>query len=302
MQFFNRYFYGHDLRKYPFCQSWLFIVILIFAASACTDPREIESLEQQLASAQSHIRKDAATKLIRHGSAAIPSLLQDLHLDPIRDRYIKVQILGEIGDKRAIAPLLALVQADSENVHVRSEAATALGKFRDQSVAPVLSQLLLAEEITNIREAAAWSLGNLRDTTLVAFLVPGLSDSVSSVRRATLQALDRNWTTASEQAVDSVLSDPDETVRYIAVQLLGKHQSTNSLNRLISMLAATSTWVRSETATSLSQLADTAAVGPLIDRLQQSEGSEFESIQQALLELTGIHYALDEESRGPSKQ
>ena len=134
-------------------------------------------------------------------------------------RYIAAQILGQIGDRRA-TPFLKSLLCD-KNRHVREQTVRALGQLDDPRLHTTLASVLADDSVPEVRGAAAWSLGNLRDTTAVPSLVLALADTVPSVRRQALAALQFLWTPEAEAAALDAIRDRDDTVRYIAAQLLG---------------------------------------------------------------------------------
>jgi HEAT repeat protein len=81
--------------------------------------------------------------------------------------------LGEIGDTRAVEPLIAALQ-DQVPV-VREWAAQALGEIGDaRAVEPLIAAL--QDEDPDVRKIAAGALGQIRDARAVEFLLAALED------------------------------------------------------------------------------------------------------------------------------
>jgi HEAT repeat protein len=115
-----------------------------------------------------------------------------------------VQVLGEVGDSRALGALIAALRDD--NVFVRAYAAEALGKLKDEKTAEALISLLKDEEIfvqfyaiealaelkaeravdalivvlqegdPDVRAHAAWALGIIKKERAVKHLITALKD------------------------------------------------------------------------------------------------------------------------------
>lgn len=83
--------------------------------------------------------------------------------------------LGEIGDSRAMVPLVAVISGDTP--WVREIAAEALGKLNDsRAVVPLIQKL---KDSTEVREAAAEALGKLKEHILPGefrFIVNAIKD------------------------------------------------------------------------------------------------------------------------------
>ncbi len=252
--------------------------------------QQAEYYINQLDDSRRQIRLDASHALVQLGGTAVGPLLDRAATGSDSLRYIAAQILGQIGDERAIPFLKSLLRDD--NPHVREKAVRALGQLDDSRLHATLASVLADDSIPDVRGAAAWSLGNLRDTTAVPSLMHALADTVPSVRRQALAALQFLWTPAAEAAALAALRDRDDTVRYIAAQLLGHHRTHRALDALCLALADDNIWVRAESARTLGRIGDTTAVRPLERMFAEREGPDHEAAKEALQLLTGLNYAV----------
>ena len=252
--------------------------------------QQAEYYIDQLDDSRRQVRLDASHALVQLGGAAIEPLLDRATAGSDSLRYITAQILGQIGDRRAIPFLTSLLRDD--NRYVREQAVRALGQLDAPRLHPTLASVLAADSVPEVRGAAAWSLGNLRDTTAVPSLVRALTDTVPSVRRQALAALQFLWTPAAEAAALDALRDRDDNVRYIAAQLLGHHRTHRALDALCLALADDNIWVRTESARTLGRIGDTTAVRPLERMFAEREGPDHEAAKEALHLLTGLNYAV----------
>jgi HEAT repeat protein len=149
-------------------------------------PRVVSSLVPLL-------REDVGTRnlalevLEQTGSAGLDILLPLLSHDDANIRKFIVDILGKLGDHRAIPPLIAVLQDREPNV--RGAAAEGLGYLR-------------------AREAVPQLLGLLDDNEWVVFTV--------------IEALGYIADPAALPALMVLLKDGSETVRYVVIEALGK--------------------------------------------------------------------------------
>ncbi len=89
------------------------------------DERAISSLLRSLSDPFYAVRNAAAQDLAKLGGSVLDSLLTILQEPPGEGRYFVIQVLGEIGNKRALKPLVSLLQA--RDWATRAFAAQAIG-------------------------------------------------------------------------------------------------------------------------------------------------------------------------------
>jgi HEAT repeat protein len=112
-----------------------------------------------------NVNQSAAEALIAFGPKAVAVLMETLKSDDAAARQLAVTALGEIRDKRAVEPLILLMQTDDEYA-VRTAAATALGLLKDaRAVWVLVGTLQMRDETTPERQAA---LEKLRHATTIA--------------------------------------------------------------------------------------------------------------------------------------
>lgn len=239
------------------------------------------------------VRLEASRNLVQFGDSAVEPLIRRATGGSDSLLYIAAQILGQIGDRRAVPFLKEHIHAP--NRYVREQAVRALGQLDDPRLVPTLEQVLTGDPVADVRGAAAWSMGNLRDTTAIAPLVQALTDTAALVRQQALAAVQYLWTPAAESATIAALRDPDPTVRYIAAQMLGHHRIRPALDELCLTLLDHSIGVRTESARALGLIGDTTAVGPLERLLAESDGPDHDAAKEALRLLTGLEYVVTPE-------
>ena len=111
------------------------------------------------------VKQAAAEALLAFGAKAVGPLLEVLRSGDGDARQMAVFALGEIRDKRAVEPLIHLMQTDDVYA-VRTTAATALGQIKDaRAVWVLVATLQMRDETSPDRQAA---LEQLRQATQLA--------------------------------------------------------------------------------------------------------------------------------------
>ncbi|MFN3531710.1 MAG: HEAT repeat domain-containing protein [Candidatus Brocadia sp.] len=128
-----------------------------------------------------------------------------------------IEALGQIGDTRAVEPLIAFLTHKESKV--RECTAASLGKLRDaRAVEPLIT--VLNDEQERVRWYAADSLGKIGDPVCVESLVRLLSDASARVRESAVTALGQ---IGNQQAIESLikaLQDIDKRVSEQAAESL----------------------------------------------------------------------------------
>jgi len=131
----------------------------------------------------------AIEALVDIGEDAFERLLAALKDGDPNVRYAAAFALGEIGDERALLPLITALQRTDEDETVLPRMAVALGKIGDaEAVEPLTA--MLKHHRTSVRTYAAEALGEIGDLRAVRPLVNRLhSDQDARVRGAAKRAL-----------------------------------------------------------------------------------------------------------------
>ncbi len=115
-----------------------------------------------------------------------------IHFLKDEDWYVRsnaAEALGEIGDARAVEPLIQALLGD-ESEGVRGEAAGALGHIGDARAVEPLIQALKDEDWW-VRKEAAWALGKIGDERAIEPLTQALNDEEELVRAQAEAALEK---------------------------------------------------------------------------------------------------------------
>ena len=243
------------------------------------DPMAIEPLIQALRDEDSSLREVAAKSLdklgwypgdniakvycliakkqwkefTKIGKPAVELLIQALKDEDYQVRGGAAEALREIGDKRAVEPLINVLKAD-KNSHVRWGAAVALGEIGDKRAVEPLINALKADK--DSRRGAANALGELKDTRAV------------------------------EPLINVLKADKDFHVRGSAANALGEIGDPRAIEPLIHALKDDNGEVRDKVANALGEIGDSRAIEPLIqaqeDELVRPIEAKFKEIGDSM--------------------
>jgi HEAT repeat protein len=217
-------------------------------------------------------RAFAAELLGRVGNAkAVPALLETIQATRSEDadvREIALRGLARIADPRAIEPLIeALKQAES---WLAPRIADILVRHGDPVIEPMLAFLRDGQR----HPARAWAaniLGELKAQRAFPALVVALKDLDDEVRAKSAAALgklgDRRAVT---YLLDHLLSDPAPFVRARIASALGQFADNEVIDRLVRALGDPAWWVRMRSVEALEQIG-AAAEAPLLVALDDPD-------------------------------
>lgn len=247
---------------------------------------DVGSAIEDLSSTSRATRIKASYALVMEGAAAVEPLIECAATGSDSLQYISAQVLGRIGDARALPALKSL--AEDSNEHVRRAALVALGSMADRETIDLLIATLSRDSLPDLRAAAAESLGDAGDTLAVLDLVEALVDTAAAVRKQAVVALHRLWTPEAELAVArALLQDEEETIRFVAAQSLGQRQAVSARDPLRAALRDSSVWVRAEAARSLGMLGDGSVKEDLRLLLEPGAvGPDADAAREALQKLS----------------
>jgi HEAT repeat protein len=213
-----------------------------------------------------------------------------------KDDFVRrkaAEALGQVGDARAVGPLMAALQ-DSK-AYVRKAAAGALGQIGDaRAVEPLVAAL--NDRDRNVRSVAGHALDKMgwqpgqdeeggaywvvkgawdkcieMGAPAVAPLIAVLKDSDSDVRKAGAWALGKIGDARAAEPLIAALKDRNKDVRKAATKALGQIGDARGVEPLVAALKDTDLYVRYGAADALGQIGDARAVEPLIAALKDSD-------------------------------
>jgi HEAT repeat protein len=241
--------------------------------------------------------------LIEMGKDAVPYLLDKLSTQDAREMWTLIEILGKIGepavmplidslkskskdvvklasrilgdikDKRAVVPLIQLL--DKEDFNTRGYACESLGKIGDTTAFTQLS-FCLKDSVEVVRKSAAVALGKMsamgrsafggKDVRAIPYLIEGLSDPHFSVRMTSASAL----VEIGEPSVKSLIEllnnpqtgrPPTDTIAvYLVIESLGKLKDKRAVNPLLIELESNDWTTRAFVVMALGEIGDKKAI------------------------------------------
>jgi HEAT repeat protein len=190
---------------------WLAVRILDKIASRDTDTL-IAALKDE------RTKWYAEQTLTRLDGNVLPQLQERLKGDDAATRASVARILGEVRDRRAVAPLLEAIQSEGDTALA---SASSLIKIGDPaSVEPLIG--LLDNRVEQVRLYAAYALGGLKDRRAVMPLIKALADPSSSVRGIAAHALGQIGSREATAALMTALDDASPHVRSTAAYALAR--------------------------------------------------------------------------------
>ncbi|MFH1208933.1 MAG: HEAT repeat domain-containing protein [Candidatus Omnitrophota bacterium] len=194
-------------------------------------------------------------------------------------RRFTARALGEIGDARAVDPLIKVLKYD-ENWLVRTDAAEALGKIGDAQAIPVLRSALKDSD-SYVRKHAAVALGMI-DAKNVKSLIKVLREGNEIIHA---DALRENFDVAP--LIKSLADSNSDVRRSAAAEALGKVGEIRAVESLITALKDRVPSVRNAAAAALGLIKDPRSIIPLSDALSDKEPSVRKSAMEALISIRG---------------
>ncbi len=233
------------------------------------------------------VRQSAAYRLLLKGKVAAPALIALVDTGSGNRRFIATQLLGKIGDPRAVKPLIRQLQ-QAQETPLRQVAAESLGKLGDTLAVGPLAVALETETEVAVRLAAVQALATLRHADGAVYEL-ALEDRHSDVRKQALLALVRFAPDDLEPNLKNLADDPDPALRYLVVQLLPRLGDA-AVPVLMEALDDSNGAVREEAALALGRLQATEAEEALIDLMARSHDPDGAAARQALRQITGIDF------------
>jgi len=177
------------------------------------------------------------------------------------EKLESVEILGDSGDERAVAPLVAYA-SKAESDEVLPTVFDALGRLGDPRGADALIRGLGSKHGGEV-SAAALALNRLGDSRGADALIRGLSSCNHDVRSAAALALGRLRDVRAVEPLIVALGDIDGKVQASAARALAVLGDMRALEPLIRVLGEKRKWARLAAIDALGQLGDRAAIEPL---------------------------------------
>ena len=249
----------------------------------------------------------------------VSSLIKQLNDRDWRVRCRAVEMLGKIGDRRAVESLIMVLRL-GQGEYIREVAAQVLGRIGDRrAVEPLIKAL--KDRSRHIRRRAAQALGKIGDKSAVAPLIEALADGDSEVRKSAAEALSRitgeDFDTVYERSLLWRCSQVEEKgtpypihiheaqkenrVSFLMKQLGNPEVRSSAYRELIKIgepavepliraLGDRKWVVRAYAAEALGKIGDERAVEPLIAALRDNDATVRSIAAKALERITGQNF------------
>jgi len=155
------------------------------------DARAVKPLMRAFWHADASMRETIGVALYSIGAPAVSPLITALRDSDEKVRIDAIKLLGLIGETKATKPLLDLLKFSAEQrppVEMRKATVMALRQIGDaRAIEPLIAAL--QDPDASVREAAAWTLGQFDDARSTASLRIALKDTSAHVRETAAKAL-----------------------------------------------------------------------------------------------------------------
>jgi CheY-like chemotaxis protein/HEAT repeat protein len=203
------------------------MILDVFAADQ--SPEAIERLNEGLSSHYAHLRNAAKQRLRDMGGKAVPVLIANLLYDDPDLLIHTLNVLGQIGDESAIAPIRKLLHNEPKDANVRFAAYETLGMLPLEKGAFALAQGL-TDPVENVRTAAAGAIDRNYNTMLAA----GLKNMIRSGDSEARQVAE----TTLNAGCDTIFLDlmQEEVFQTCAVEFLSQRAHPDVRSRFVALM------------------------------------------------------------------
>lgn len=180
-----------------------------------------------------------------------------------------VMVLSEIPDIKVIAPLLKILQDESEDQEVRFEAAYGLGQFADDNVINILEALFRnATQNIQVRQGVLKALGRTATESGFNLITGALSDESEDIRSIAIFSLRYFRVEEVEEYMVTALNDSSAEVRRLAARVVENLKIESALEPLLKLFEVESNVkVLRQIMAAIAKIADTSVIAPLIEIL-----------------------------------
>ena len=164
-----------------------YMILNMFAYAQ--EPEALDRLNSTLSAQLAHLRNAGKRHLVDLGRKAVPVLINNLRYDDPDLLIHTLNVLGDIGDESAIAPIRKLLHNEPRDPNVRFAAYETLGKLPVAKGAFALAQGL-HDPVDNVRAAAASAINHNYNTVLAAGIKNMIRDEDSAQRPISRTVID----------------------------------------------------------------------------------------------------------------
>jgi HEAT repeat protein len=247
------------------------------------DAGAVDALIKVLARRERSLVSAATEALSRIGPEAVVPLME-----AFKDRYLRrriggqvLKILTEMGP-RTLDPLLQVLT--DENYYIRYTAMTILGRIGDRRVVGPIIRAFLTDP--RLQETAVGTIGRLEERGVLV-LPPG--DRETGLPAEVVQALGAADRESVLSALAGAMENPSGKVRRFALKAFYALLGDGSFDQLVRSLGDEDPEVKRLAIRLLGKLRDKRVIEPLMDLLLKDGGQVEEAIWDTLKVLTSLH-------------
>ena len=192
------------------------------------------------------------------------SWVDGLKADDPLTREAAAQALGWLGDRRAVAHLVAALADDSREV--RRDAAEALARLREPSSVPALVRAVGSDAEAWVRHTAIWAIGEIGDPRAVQDVLELSRTEEPTDRSLSAETLGKLGGPEATDRLLELVADEDGTVRTYAARALAGTAGDQVETALVGCLVDAEASIRLAAATSLAAVAPARAATLLVAR------------------------------------
>lgn len=153
------------------------------------DEKAIIPLIKSLKDIDPDVRLAASDSLFKMGPITVDYLIQALDEDDTNMQLRVIELLGEMGDKRAINPLINFLD-EKNNIFIRIATIKSLGRFDNEKVIDSLL-FVLTDKSYMLRIVVVEVLGEVGDVRTKEILKESLNDESYMVREAAKESIEK---------------------------------------------------------------------------------------------------------------
>jgi HEAT repeat protein len=196
---------------------------------------------------------------------SIETLITKLHATTLQERVRAIEALGQSKDKRAVLPLMAVL--DDEAVMLRTIAVKALTTIGEVAIGPLIVALQQGDDL--LRTGAAKILGGIGNGRAVEALIAALQDRNARVRALAAEGLGDLGDDRAIEPLIKALNDPDKQMVARVATVLGKLRATQAVEPLMALLPSHRDMVRLMAVWALGEIGDSRAIEPILAALSE---------------------------------
>ena len=219
----------------------------------------------------------AVSALTRIGEPAVLLLVEALTNSSNYELHGVAAALGRIGDKRAVDPLIQIlnnkdVGRPQGDTPAKVSVAQALGKLKDARAVDTLIRTLLTDKDAVVRHCAAVALSEIGDERVVDALIKALDDE-EFVHQEAAAVLDGfKWKPANQVQQISYLTAKHDWDALVKI-------GAPAVDHLLKGLGGDNRNIRESAAKTLGEMKDLRAVEPLIKALNDSDCNGYHNVR-----------------------